>query len=289
MTRVAIYARFSSDLQNEKSCHDQIDLCSTYAEAHGFAIVGTFQDDAVSGASTINRPAMLNLLRSAQDRKFDTVLCEALDRLSRDQADLLQIRKELAFHDITIHSVQDGLADTLHIGIKGLMGELYLVDLAQKTKRGLRAVIKDGRQAGGRSYGYSLVVGKAGEQTINEREAKVVLRIFTEYAAHRTPRQIAAGLNQDAIPGPRGGKWNASTINGSRSRQSGILQNRLYAGQIVWNRQRFVKNPATGKRISRINPESEWLISDVPELRIVNDVLFQKVSTLKAKKGLNMR
>ena len=285
MTRVAIYARFSSDLQNEKSCRDQIDLCSTYAEAHGFAIVGTFQDDAVSGASTINRPAMINLLRSAQDRKFDTVLCETLDRLSRDQADLLQIRKELAFHDITIHSVQDGLADTLHIGIKGLMGELYLVDLAQKTKRGLRAVIKDGRQAGGRSYGYSLVIGKAGEQTINEREAKVVLRIFTEYAAHRTPRQIAAGLNQDAIPGPRGGKWNASTINGSRSRQSGILQNRLYAGQIVWNRQRFVKNPATGKRISRINPESEWLISDVPELRIVNDVLFQKVSTLKAKKG----
>ena len=201
MTRVAIYARFSSDLQNEKSCRDQIDLCSTYAEAHGFAIVGTFQDDAVSGASTINRPAMLNLLRSAQDRKFDTVLCETLDRLSRDQADLLQIRKELAFHDITIHSVQDGLADTLHIGIKGLMGELYLVDLAQKTKRGLRAVIKDGRQAGGRSYGYSLVIGKAGEQTINEREAKVVLRIFTEYAAHRTPRQIAAGLNQDGIPG----------------------------------------------------------------------------------------
>ncbi|MDP6506613.1 MAG: nitrilase-related carbon-nitrogen hydrolase, partial [Planctomycetota bacterium] len=47
----------------------------------------------------------------------------------------------------------------------------------------------------------------------------------------------------EAIPGPRGGPWNASTINGSRQRQNGILNNVLYLGRIVYNRQRFVKDP----------------------------------------------
>ena len=285
MKRAAIYARFSSDRQNEQSCQDQIDLCSAWADMQGFTVVETFQDQAVSGASTVNRFGLACLMQAAQTQQFDIVICEALDRLSRDQADLGQIRKELTFHDISIHTVQDGEVGTLHVGIKGLMGELYLADLAQKTKRGLRAVVKEGRQAGGRSYGYDLIPGKTGEFSINQQQAAIIKRIFTEYTAGNTPRQIATGLNQDTIPSPRGGKWNASTINGSRSRQNGILQNRLYIGQIIWNRQRFVKNPATGKRVSRANPENEWLIVDAPELRIIDDNLFEQANALKAKKG----
>lgn len=128
MKRAAIYARFSSDRQNEQSCQDQIDLCSAWAEMQGFTVVETFQDQAVSGASTVNRFGLACLMQAAQTQQFDIVICEALDRLSRDQADLGQIRKELTFHDISIHTVQDGEVGTLHVGIKGLMGELYLAD-----------------------------------------------------------------------------------------------------------------------------------------------------------------
>ncbi|WP_424578120.1 recombinase family protein [Bradyrhizobium sp. USDA 326] len=53
-----------------------------------------------------------------------------------------------------------------------------------------------------------------------------------------SPRDIAAALNKKGVPGPRGGAWNASTIDGSRKRLNGILQNELYAGRIIWNRQR---------------------------------------------------
>lgn len=51
----------------------------------------------------------------------------------------------------------------------------------------------------------------------------------------------------------------------------------MYIGRLVWNRQRFVKDPDTGKRVSRPNPESEWIVKDVPELRIVDDELWQSV------------
>ena len=73
------------------------------------------------------------------------------------------------------------------------------------------------------------------------------------------PRQIAARLNREAVPSPRGGQWNASTINGNRRRRNGILNNELYTGRITYNRQRFVKDPETGRRLARPNPEHEWV------------------------------
>src|SRR5690606_15752667 len=116
-------------------------------------------------------------------------------------------------------------------------------DLAQKTRRGQSARVKAGGSGGGRSYGYDPMPGRPGEMTINQTEAAIVRRIFAEYAKGSTPREIVAGLNREGIPGPRGGLWNASTLNGSRERRNGILRNRLYVGEIVWNRQRFIKDP----------------------------------------------
>lgn len=43
-----------------------------------------------------------------------------------------------------------------------------------------------------------------------------------------------------------------------------MLNNELYIGKLIWNRLRYVKDPDTGKRVSRENPASEWLIREVP-------------------------
>lgn len=283
--RAAVYARFSSDRQNEKSCSDQIALCEAWAEREGMVVTASYEDAAVSGASTVNRFGLASLMRDARARRFDVVLCEALDRLSRDQADLAQIKKELAFLDIGIMTVQDGEIGAMHIGLKGLMGELYLADLAQKTRRGQSARVREGGVGGGRSYGY-LPAAVAGELSIVEGEAVVIRRVFASYLAGRTGRQIAGELNAEGVPGPRGGKWNASTIVGSKSRQNGILQNRLYNGEIVWNRQRFIKDPASGKRVSRLNPESEWIIAAAPQLVIVDPASFAAVQARRAERGI---
>jgi hypothetical protein len=53
-------------------------------------------------------------------------------------------------------------------------------------------------------------------------------------------------------------------------RGNGILSNELYIGRIVWNRQRFIKDAETGKRVSRLNPRDEWVVQEVPELRIID-------------------
>src|SRR5205823_1353989 len=68
-----------------------------------------------------------------------------------------------------------------------------------------------------------------------------------------------------------------STIYGNWRRETGLLNNQLYIGKLVWNRQRFLKDPASGRRQARLNPRDEWIIQDVPELRIIDDALWAEV------------
>jgi DNA invertase Pin-like site-specific DNA recombinase len=181
------------------------------------------------------------------------VVAESLDRLSRDLADVATLFKHLSFLGVRLWTVAEGQINDLHVGFKGTMNALYLKDLAQKTHRGLEGRVRSGMSGGGSCYGYDLVPGQTGARKVNEAEAAVVIRIFEEYAAGRSPRAIAMGLNKDGIPGPRGRGWRDTTIRGHITRGAGILNNELYIGRLVWNRQRFVKDPATGRRRSRPN------------------------------------
>jgi site-specific DNA recombinase len=92
-----------------------------------------------------------------------------------------------------------------------------------------------------------------------------------------SPKAIAKALNEEQIPGPRGVLWRDTAIRGHRQRGTGILNNELYIGRLIWNRLRYVKDPSTGKRVSRQNDASEWITTDVRELRIIDDGLWNKV------------
>ena len=285
MKPAAIYARFSTELQNEKSTEDQIALCRAYAARHQLSIVATFEDKARSGASVFGRDGLMQLMDAARQHLFAVVIVEALDRLSRDMEDLAGIHKRLSFQGIEIQAVHDGTADSILIGIRGLVGQMQREDGAKKVRRGMAGVVRDGRNAGGRAYGYRAVPGKPGELEIVEDEAAIVRRIFAAYGAGRTPREIAHDLNRENVRPPRGRQWNASTINGNAQRGTGLIFNELYAGRIVWNKVRMVKNPDTGKRLSRPNPRDEWQSINVPQLRIVEQSVWEQARTLKTEKS----
>jgi site-specific DNA recombinase len=262
--RVAIYARFSSDLQNAASIDDQIRLCRTRAARDGWEVVGTYEDHATSGAS-MTRPGMQRLQRDASDRRFDIVLSEALDRLSRNQADIAHLYQNLTFAGIGIETVSEGSVNEMHIGLKGTMNALFLKDLAAKTHRGLSGRIQKGKSAGGKAYGYDIVRTlrddgelNRGDMAINPEQAAIVVRIFEAYVGGMSSNKIADMLNQEAVMGPRGPAWDKSTIHGNPKRGIGILNNELYIGRRVWNRQEFVKDPRTGKRQARPNSEAAF-------------------------------
>ena len=281
--KVALYARYSSDNQRDASIEDQLRLCRLHAEKQGWAIVDSYTDRAISGASLL-RPGIQELIGDATRGKFAVVLAEAMDRLSRDQEDIAGLFKRMAFAGVRIVTLSEGDVTHLHVGLKGTMNALFLKDLADKTRRGLRGRVEDGKSGGGLCFGYDVVKqftsnGEPirGDRTINEAEATVVRRIFSDYLAGKSSRTIAFDLNREGIAGPQGSEWGPSTIHGNPKRGVGILNNELYIGRLVWNRLRYLKDPDTGKRVSRPNPESEWVIQHVPDLRIVDQEIWDAV------------
>lgn len=176
MIRAAIYARFSSDRQNDRSVDDQIASCRELCAREGFGVVLTFCDREVSGASTVNRPGFQDLMRAAEALRFDVIVAEDVDRISRDQGDWHTARKRLDFLGIAIHTAS-GKVGKLDGALRALMGEMFLENLVVHTRRGLERVIRDGRHAGGRAYGYRAIAGKPGELEIDQAEAEIVRRL----------------------------------------------------------------------------------------------------------------
>ena len=153
-----------------------------------------------------------------------------------------------------------------------------------------------GRSGGGICYGYDIALEHdargeriRGGRRINEPEAAIVRRIFDESASGKSPRRIARDLNRGGVRGPAGAQWGPSTINGNAARGTGILNNELYIGRIVWNRLRYVKDPRTGKRVSRLNDAVARTIQHTPELQIVPQELWDRVKARQASVRRNTR
>ena len=126
MKRTAIYARFSTELQQDRSIEDQIELCRSHADRNGLSVVAVYDDRARSGASVYGRDGLIHLLEAARDRKFDVILVEAFDRLSRDQEDLaasrdylqqsLEIRKQIGDRQGAVGNLSNLAVVAHHLG-----------------------------------------------------------------------------------------------------------------------------------------------------------------------------
>jgi DNA invertase Pin-like site-specific DNA recombinase len=282
--RVALYARYSSDRQSEHSIEDQLRICRAHAEGQGWTVVATFQDAALSGASTA-RPGFQALQAAMREGGLDLVLAEALDRFSRDQEHVAAFHKLAAFTAVRLVTLAEGEISALHVGLKGTMNALYLQDLAAKTKRGIAGRVQAGKCFGPPPFGYRRVTGRLradgelerGLREIDPVEAAIVRRIFAEYAGGWTPIAICRQLNAEGVLSPNGTGWGPMSLRGRPTRNDGILRNRAYIGEVVWNRRTRVVDPATGRAVRRLNPVEVRVTGLVPELRIIDQATWEAV------------
>jgi site-specific DNA recombinase len=310
--RTAIYARYSSDLQRQASIEDQYRTCLARIEREGWTVAAKYKDEAVSGAKA-DRPGYIELMKAAKAREFDVIVVEEVSRLWRDQEEQWRACKRLEYWGVHIVGCNDGI-DTragygLLLGIRGALNEEARREIGKRTHRGLSGVALNGFNAGGRSYGYKHVpiedpnrkdhlgrpVVVAVKREIEPEQARQVRRIFEWFVEGYSPRQIADNLNALRVPPPsatwnrrirqsRG--WSGSAIYGDLKRGFGILCNPLYVGMYIWNRTRRLIDPDTKSRKHQPRPESEWVVTEAPELRIVSQELWDAAqSCLQAQRA----
>lgn len=123
--RAALYARFSTDLQNDRSIEDQLALCNGYAVREGLTVTHRYEDRAKSSATLFGRDGLLALIADAKERVFDVIVVEALDRISRNPADLHPLFQTLDFVGIRVLEVHRGQTDALTVGIKACSAKCF--------------------------------------------------------------------------------------------------------------------------------------------------------------------
>jgi site-specific DNA recombinase len=297
--KAALYARVSTHEQREESIADQLRECRELCRRQNFQVVNEFSDYARSGNET-NRPAYQRLLRAARRSEFDVIVSHELSRLWRSESGMHAIKEELEYLDI--HVVTDDGIDTrimgmeILIAVKGAMAKQELRQIAHRTHRALRGLALEGRSAGGKCYGYrSATLTAAGQREIDVTQAREVQRIFSWYAAGKSPRWIADRLNEEGVPSPgsgwrrtrrrQDGMWLASAIYGDPRRGNGILNNEMDIGRYIWNRRRSRKKLKSGGREYLLRPSNEWTVALRPELRIIADELLGQGQVASARSG----
>jgi site-specific DNA recombinase len=298
-SRVALYARYSSDQQRAASIEDQFRNCRRRADSEGWSIAETYADEAMSGADG-NRPQYQAMLAAASRREIDVLLIDDLSRLSRDQVESERVIRRLEFLGIRIIAVTDGYdsetkAATRKIqrGVKNLINEMRLDELREQVHRGLTGQAMKNYWCGGRPYGYRLKPILDSSQNdaygnparigtvleLDPEQASIVREIFERYARGFSHFSIARSLNERGIASP-GSTWKRQVRRcrgwvGSAIRV--ILMNPLYTGLVRWNVSQFVRDPDSGMYKRRRRSRDEWVSHRDEALRIVSDELFEEV------------
>jgi site-specific DNA recombinase len=275
----AIYARYSSELQNPRSIADQVERLrgeiTRYAGCPDEGLI--FHDGETSGAMW-DRDGLQALLRAVEQGRVKRIFCEDVSRISRDPEDQARLRKSLEYYGVQLVSVDgielDGSSRaSLSFGVKALFAEQYLRDLGDKTRRGLWGNAREGKATGGRTYGY--VTGEGSQVAVHTEQAAVVRTIFELYARGLGYARIAAELNAKSVEPPRGtrrrsgGGWMHSCIRE-------MLRNPKYVGHWAFGVREWRRHPETRRRVAR-ERAAPALAGERPELMIVPRELWDVV------------
>ena len=195
-----IYARYSSDNQTEQSIEGQLRVCQEYAKSNNIIILDTYIDRAMTGRND-NRPAFQKMLKDSSNGNWDYVLVYKFDRFSRNKYETAIHKKTLKDNGVKLMSATEYLPDTPEAIIIESMfegyAEYYSVELAVKTKRGMRELrIKGNFQGGYVPFGYKVENKKL---VIDPEKAEAVKYIFEEYLMGTEIKDIIANLTARGI------------------------------------------------------------------------------------------
>lgn len=286
--QVAIYCRVSTIEQAEEgySIDEQERLLRDWCNRMNYSVYKVYSDRGISGKDIKNRPALKELLKDAEERKFQMVISWKINRISRKLSDVLKIVDILEQNSISFNSYSEQFDNSTPAGkmqfqMMALIGEFERGTIAQNVKMGMCAKAKAGEWCGGRVLGYDLVPVENQEGTkrrktkltINEIEARSVRLIFNEYSNGKGYKAITNQLNKLGYKTKKGNDFSVGSIRE-------ILTNPVYIGKVRYN----VRQNWSEKRRRDIN-ENPILVDGIHEAIIDIDTWNKVQAILESKKG----
>lgn len=215
--RVATYSRVSSEEQSQSGLSLEHQAVKTRALAglHDWQIIEEVSDSGWSGKN-LNRPGIQHLLSLVRARKIDGLVCYKLDRLTRCQADLLDLLKTCERYGVALVSVCEQL-DTqsatgrFFVGMLGLIAEWERGVISERTSAAL-GVLRQQRRRFSRHSPYGFELGEDGSLVEVQSEQEAIRKARDLKASGLSLRAIAKEL-ESAGHSPRCGRgWHPKTI-----------------------------------------------------------------------------
>ncbi len=219
MTTSVIYARFSPRPNGAEvdTIEAQIAKCRAYCAAQGWEVIGTFDDQELSGASIEGRSGLASALEMCCANKSALVVY-SLSRLARNTADAISISQRLNKAEADLVSVAEKLDTTSPMGkcmfaIMAAMAQLEREQTSQRTSDAMRHYQKEGRRMSSRlPYGWKPDPRNDKLMIKCEKEQATIQQMIALRRKMFSLREIARALEDSGFKSRTGGDWCHVTI-----------------------------------------------------------------------------
>lgn len=281
--RVAAYCRVSTNSDEQLTSYTAqknyyTDFIMKNAE---WTMAGIFADEGLSGTQAQKRPEFLRMIRHCKQKKIDLILVKSISRFARNTVDCLSYTRALRalgigvlFEEENINSL-DPDSEFL-ITMHGAIAQTESENTSSRVKWGMRQAMREGKASFRYGTFYAYEKGEDGNPKVIPEEAEVVRRIYREYLAGGSLRQIAAGLETDHIPSPTGKGWSVSVIRN-------ILTNEKYAGDVI-RQKTFVADPISKRVLKNTGQLPMYLLKNHHE-GIVDKATYNAVQAEWARRN----
>lgn len=272
---IAAYCRVSTDKSDQlNSLETQKEFFLEYTKRTGDNLIKLYADEGISGTKIKNRKEFQRMLADAEKGLFDMVVVKDISRFARNTVDLLQSVRKLKSLGIetqflTANMTSMGNSEFV-LTIFGALAQEESANTSKRIKFGKKMNAEKGRVPN-IVFGYDKTIGDYFNLSINENEAMTIRQIFQWYTEEGYGgSKIANMLNERGIKTKRGNNWSQNSV-------CRILTNEIYTGKII-NGKEEIADFLTGQRKEK--DESEWLVTIRPELRIIEDEVFDKAQDI---------
>lgn len=272
---IAAYCRVSTDKEDQlNSLETQKEFFLEYTKRTSDNLIKLYADEGISGTKIKNRKEFQRMLADAEKGLFDMVVVKDISRFARNTVDLLQSVRRLKSLGIetqflTANMTSMGNSEFV-LTIFGALAQEESANTSKRIKFGKKMNAEKGRVPN-IVFGYDKTIGDYFNLSINENEAMAIRQIFQWYTEEGYGgSKIANMLNERGIKTKRGNNWSQNSV-------CRILTNEIYTGKII-NGKEEIADFLTGQRKEK--DESEWLVTLRPELRIIEDEVFDKAQDI---------